>query len=140
MFVARTAITDSRILAVTDHSVTFRWKDRSDHNRTKTKTVPGVEFVARYFRHVLPKGVRSVRYYGFCHPSAKATRLRVQLHSGRAVSFDPSAPALSAPAGCSAPLCPKCRQAMQLFWSVSPWQKTRGPPRPASRPLISSAA
>jgi hypothetical protein len=58
-------------------------------------------------RHVLPTGLRSVRYYGFCHPTAKANRLRVQLHSGKAVSFDPSGPAPAAPTGCSAPLCPK---------------------------------
>ena len=67
--------------------VTFRWKDRSDHNRTKELTLPGVEFVRRYLRHVLPTGLRSVRYYGFCHPTAKANRLRVQLHSGRPVQF-----------------------------------------------------
>ena len=28
-----------------------------------------------------------MRYYGFCHPTAKASRMRVQLHSGRAVEL-----------------------------------------------------
>ena len=32
-YVARTAITDARILDLSEDSVTFRWKDRSDHNR-----------------------------------------------------------------------------------------------------------
>jgi hypothetical protein len=127
-YVARTAITDARIVEVTDDSVTFRWKDRSDHNLTKTKTLPGVEFVGRYFRHVLPLGLRSVRYYGFCHPTAQASRLRVQLHSGRAVCFDPSDPAAAAAAVCSAPRCPRCGRAMQLIFSVHPRHKTRGPP------------
>ena len=140
IYVARTAINDPRILAVTDHSVTFRWKDRSDHNRTKLKTLPGVEFVGGYFRHVLPIGLRSVRYYGFCHPTAKANRLRVQLHSARAVDFGPSEPLPSPAPACSTPLCPKCGQAMQLILSVSPWHKTRGPPPVRlMTPLTSSA-
>ena len=127
-YVARTAITDARIVAVTDDSVTFRWKDRSDHNRPRITTLPGVEFVARYLRHVLPTGLRSVRYYGFCHPTAKANRLRIQLHSGRAVSFGASDSTATALTSCSAPLCPKCGRAMHLIFSVSPWHKTRGPP------------
>jgi len=140
-YVARTAINDARILALTHHSVTFRWKDRSDQNRTRIKTLPGIEFVRHYLRHVLPTGLRSVRYYGFCHPTAKANRLRVQLHSGRPVLFGPCEP-LPGPAPMdSAPLCPKCGQAMQLVWSLSPWHKTRGPPanQPAA-PLASFAA
>jgi hypothetical protein len=139
-YVARTAINDARILAVTDDSVTFRWKDRSDDNRTKIKTLPGVEFVRRYLRHVLPTGLRSVRYYGFCHPTAKANRLRVQLHSGRAVSLAPFNAAPPPPTACSAPLCPKCGQAMQLIFSVSPWHKTRGPPPRRASTLSTSFA
>jgi hypothetical protein len=133
-YIARTAINDARMLALTDDSVTFRWKDRSDHNRTRIKTLPGTEFVRHYLRHVLPTGLRSVRYYGFCHPAAKASRLRVQLHSGRPVHFGPSelvsCPALSD----SPPLCPRCGQAMHLVLSVNSWHKTRGPPprRPAT--------
>jgi hypothetical protein len=50
--------------------VTFSWKDRSDHNRRRELTLPGTEFVKRYLRHVLPKGLRSVRYSDFCHPAA----------------------------------------------------------------------
>jgi len=134
-YVARTAINNPRMLALSDDSVSFRWKDRSDHNRTKIKTVPGIEFVRRYLRHVLPTGLRSVRYYGFCHPMAKASRLRIQLHSGRTLLFELSAPVPTpAPEG-STPLCPKCGQAMHLILSVSPWHKSRGPP--SGRPVTS---
>jgi hypothetical protein len=133
-YVARTAISDSRILAITHDSVTFRWKDRSDHNQWKTKTLPGVEFISRYFRHVLPQGLRSVRYYGFCHPTAKAKRLRVQLHSGRTVDFAASDLSPSPVPTCSAPLCPKCGRAMRLIGSLRPSHPTRGPP-PYRAPL-----
>ena len=73
-YVARTAISDGRIFAVDQRGVAFRWKDCSDHNRSKTMTLTGSEFVRRYLRYVLPSGLRSIRYYGFCHPAAKAKR------------------------------------------------------------------
>lgn len=128
-YVARTAITDARILTVDQDSVTFRWKDRSNHNQTEILTLPGVEFVRRYLRHVLPIGLRSVRYYGFCHPTAKAKRMRVQLHSGRPVQFGSTQPlAPIDPARSSVPPCPRCGQPMQLIFSLGPSHKTRGPP------------
>lgn len=125
-YVARTAIHDARLLEVTDDSVTFRWKDRSDHHQTKPLTLSGVEFVRRYLRHVLPTGLRSVRYYGFCHPTAKTKRLRVQLHSGRSVQFGSAEPVPASAPSC--PLCPQCGQPTRLIFSVSPWHQSRGPP------------
>ena len=125
-YVARTAISDSRILEVTDTAVSFRWQDRQ-HDRTEKLTLPGVEFVRRYLRHVLPKGLRSVRYYGFCHPSAKARRLRVQCHAGKAVQLGNTGAA--EPAGASLPPCPRCGGPTQLLCSLPPWPpRQRGPP------------
>lgn len=70
-YVGRSVIGDSRILEVKDSLVRFRWKDRSKGGVTRTETLPGVEFVRRFLRHVLPSAMRSIRYYGFCHPAAK---------------------------------------------------------------------
>lgn len=132
-YVARTAITDQRILALSEDSVTFRWKDR-EHDRTETMTLPGIEFVRRYLRHVLPKGLRSVRYYGFCHPAAKAKRLRVQLHSGTPVQLGDTAQATSPdePAP-STPPCPHCKEPMQWIGSIRSPRHQRGPPGPHPR-------
>jgi hypothetical protein len=136
-YVARTAITDARILAVTESSVTFRWKDRANGNRTETLTLPGVEFVRRYLRHVLPIGLRSIRYYGFCHPAAKASRLRVQLHSGHTVEFG----SVPAPAPSACPNCPVCGQPMRRLFSLPPAYASRGPPlSPRARTATSMAA
>ena len=126
IYVARTAINDARMVALINDSVTFRWKDRSDHSRTKLKTLPGVEFVRHYLRHVLPKGLRAIRYYGFCHPTAKANRLRVQVHSGKTIYLGQRVSNLT-PTN-SAPLCPKCGQAIRLLFLVSRCHGTRGPP------------
>jgi hypothetical protein len=124
-YVARTAITDARLLAVTEHDVTFRWKDRA-RNQDAILTLPGVEFVERYLRHVLPVGLRSIRYYGFCHPTAKAKRLRVQLHSGRAVEFGVSP--VPQPTSSACPACPRCGRPTQKLFTLTPAYAIRGPP------------
>jgi len=143
-YVARTAIHDARLLSVTNQAVTFRWKDRAQQNRSRSLTLPGIEFVRRYLRHVLPRGLRSVRYYGFCHPTAKASRLRVQLHSGK--PLDLGLPALAshsqpeAPPEESAPLCPKCGQPMKLLLSINLCPRNRGPPRAGHAQLPTASA
>jgi hypothetical protein len=96
-YVARTAIGDARMVRITEETVTFRWKNRDAGNRTELCTLQGVEFVERYLRHVLPRGLRSIRYYGFCHPSAKVKRLRVQCHAGGPVQLGASLPAFQRP-------------------------------------------
>jgi Putative transposase/Transposase zinc-binding domain len=125
-YVARTAITDARILALTDNSVTFSWKDRAHANQTQSLTLSGVEFVRRYLTHVLPARLRSIRYYGFCHPTAKACRMRVQLHSGRAL--DLGSTSLPVPVSSPCPQCPNCGQPTRLLFSLTPAYANRGPP------------
>lgn len=125
-YVARTAIGDARMVRVTEETVTFRWKNRDAGNRTELCTLPGLEFVERYLRHVLPRGLRSIRYYGFCHPSAKVRRLRVQCHAGGPVQLGASLPVLPAPA--PVPVCPCCRQPMRLLERILSPYRQRGPP------------
>jgi hypothetical protein len=135
-YVARTAITNARMVRVGPDSVTFRWKDRSDANRRRELTLPGVEFARRYLRHVLPTGLRSVRYYGFCHPTAKAKRMRVQLHSGRALPFGDTALPLPAASSSGCPPCPRCGRPTQLVLRLPALYPSRGPP---SQPATSLA-
>lgn len=125
-YVARTAIGDARMVRITEETVTFRWKNRDAGNRTELCTLQGVEFVERYLRHVLPRGLRSIRYYGFCHPSAKVKRLRVQCHAGGPVQLGASLPVLPAPA--PVPVCPCCRQPMRLLERILSPYRQRGPP------------
>lgn len=135
-YVARTAIGDARLVSLTDHNVTFRWKDRSDHNRSKTLTLPGVEFARRYLLHVLPVGLRSIRYFGFCHPAAKASRLRVQVHSGKALYCGPGESAALPEPAPSNPACPRCGRPTRLLFSFKPGSAhSRGPPASPLAPL-----
>lgn len=125
-YVARTAISDARLHDFTTDSVSFRWKNRDGGDRIQTSTFSGREFVARYLRHVLPRGLRSIRYYGFCHPAARANRMRVQLHSGRVVQF--GANLTTTPLPTLVPECPRCRRPMRLLCTVPAPYRQRGPP------------
>ena len=67
-YVFRIAISRSRLVAMTEKNVTFRYKDRKE-NRMKLETISGVEFLRRFLLHVLPRGFHKVRYYGLWHAS-----------------------------------------------------------------------
>jgi hypothetical protein len=76
-YVTRTAISDERIVATSDESVTFRYTD-SDSQQAKECTLAADEFMRRYLQHVPPPGQHRVRYFGWMHPSAKRRRLIVE--------------------------------------------------------------
>jgi hypothetical protein len=61
----RVAISNHRLLAITDSQVRFRWKDYRDDHQPKTMTLAANEFIRRFLLHVLPVGFHRIRYYGF---------------------------------------------------------------------------
>jgi len=63
-YVHRIAIANSRILAYDGRTVTFRYKDRADANKVKTKTLDGPDFARRFLQHVLPDRFVRIRHYG----------------------------------------------------------------------------
>jgi hypothetical protein len=65
----RVAISNQRLLAVTDEAVTFLTKDGN------TTTVPPDEFIRRFLLHVLPKGFSKIRHYGLLASSNVKTKL-----------------------------------------------------------------
>jgi hypothetical protein len=72
-YVHRIAITNGRILAIDERTVTFRYKDRKAE-KWRTCTLQGHEFMRRFLQHVLPKGFHKVRYYGLWYPGKRAQR------------------------------------------------------------------
>jgi len=73
----RTAISNSRISAVDDKNVSFRYTDYADGNQKKVKTVSGTEFIRLFLQHVLPKGFNRVRFSGFLTNSQKTKKLKL---------------------------------------------------------------
>lgn len=74
----RVAITNNRIEAMDNQTVTFRHKDRKQR-RWRTCRVSGEEFIRRFLQHVLPKGFHKVRYFGLWNPQKRPVVQRVRL-------------------------------------------------------------
>ena len=62
----RVAIASSRLIAVDEQGVTFKWKDYriEGRDRYKQMTLATFEFIRRFLIHVLPKGLHRIRHYG----------------------------------------------------------------------------
>jgi hypothetical protein len=60
----RVAISNHRIIDVTDTHVTFRWKDYAHHSKHRTMKLTHEEFLRRFLQHVLPRGFPRIRYFG----------------------------------------------------------------------------
>ncbi len=73
----RIAISNSRLVALDDNGVTFKWKDyrAKGSERTKTMTLQAHEFIRRFLIHVLPQGFHRIRHYGLLANGNRAENL-----------------------------------------------------------------
>jgi hypothetical protein len=60
----RVALSNHRLVAVTDDTVSFRWKDYRHGSQMRTLTLDVDEFLRRFLLHVLPKRFVRIRYFG----------------------------------------------------------------------------
>jgi hypothetical protein len=62
----RVAIANSRLIAMEEQGITFKWKDyrAKERYRHKTMTLAPDEFIRRFLLHVLPSGFHRIRHYG----------------------------------------------------------------------------
>jgi hypothetical protein len=78
----RVAIANSRLIALAEGQVRFRWKDYRHPQRPKVMSLAAGEFIRRFLLHVLPDGFRRIRHFGFlanAHRSAKLASIRGSL-------------------------------------------------------------
>ena len=73
----RVAISNARILQVTDDSVSFWYRDYKDGYVRKEMTLSHQEFIRRFLLHVLPKGFQKIRYFGFLANPVKKKKLKI---------------------------------------------------------------
>ena len=71
------AISNSRILSVTDTLVTFSARGKNPGEPRRTVSLKNTEFIRRYLMHVLPSGFQKIRYYGFLNNRYKSENLRL---------------------------------------------------------------
>ena len=106
----RIAISNSRILRFDRETVTFRWRDYADENRTKESTVTALEFLRRFLMHVLPDRFVRIRYFGYLGNRNRTRNIsdaRKMLGCVRETSF-------SHRAAKPAVLCPVCKSRERL--------------------------
>jgi hypothetical protein len=108
-------IQEKDILACDNGQVTFRYQDGKT-KRWLTRTLPGTEFLWLILQHVLPKGFRRTRDFGFLHANSKRLIALLQWLIGidprRALAQIRPRPSLC---------CPECGASMRIV-------KTRIPP------------
>jgi hypothetical protein len=73
----RVAIANSRLIALDDNGVTFKWKDYriEGRDRYKQMTLATDEFIRRFLIHVLPRRFHRIRHYGLLAKAAGAENI-----------------------------------------------------------------
>jgi hypothetical protein len=77
-YLYRGVIGENNIVSNQDGHITFKYVE-SRTGKTRYRTVKGEDFLWLVLQHVLPKGFRRVRDYGFLHGNAKKLLSLVQL-------------------------------------------------------------
>jgi len=111
-YLYRGVISEKHILNDNSNEVTFRYQD-SETKTWQKKTMQGEDFLWQLVQHVLPKGFRRVRDYGFLHGNAKKTLQLIQLLLK--VMIDPPKPK-ERPSF----ICTGCGQPMRIVRFIPP--------------------
>jgi hypothetical protein len=132
----RVAISNSRLIALDERGVTFRYKDyrRDGQARHRAMTLTADEFIRRFLLHVLPKGFHRIRHYGLlasagCKTNiARARKLiAVPLPQDPPAENDNTDQARGA-ATDHRPPCPCCGGRMIIVETFERGATPRGPP------------
>lgn len=145
----RVAISNSRLLALDERGVTFRWKDyrvkegskagAGGKTRHKAMTLTPEEFMQRFLLHVLPSGFHRIRHYGLLangnrkhalaavrdllRPAARDQPPSATNDTGSVVGNEPKKPAF---------VCPHCGRPLTILQTLTRGQAIRAPPTPCA--------
>jgi hypothetical protein len=106
----RVAISNRRIVSITDRDVTFRYRDRKCGNVVRSMTLDGAEFLRRFLLHVLPKGFVRIRHFGLLANRGRTHHLaRCRALLGVTTPPPPAPnPDTDSDPDDHAPICPTC--------------------------------
>ena len=133
----RVAIANSRLLALDEQGVTFKWKDyrAKERVRHKTMTLASDEFMRRFLLHVLPAGFHRIRHYGLIANTTRKdnlARARELLIDEKTIeSMNAETDTVDAADGSDASatyVCPDCGAAMIIIETFERGQLPRAPP------------
>ncbi len=128
-YIFRVAISNNRIVKITNQQVTFRYK-ATDTGKIKTCKLSVEEFIRRFLQHVLPRGFVKVRYYGFFSPGLRPRLAALRENFNTAILEEPSPEVTQQPdilptsqqgdEPSTIVRCPACGQPMQRQRSLIP--------------------
>lgn len=127
------AISNSRLVAMDEQGVTFRWKDYRAKGRTrrKTMTLDADEFMRRFLLHVLPGGFHRIRHYGLLANGNRTANLaRIRELLGQEADAVAQIASLNAEPCHPQPtfVCMHCGAAMIVLLTLARGQPIRAPP------------
>jgi hypothetical protein len=132
----RVAISNDRIVDVSNGQVSFQWRDYRHKEKYKSRimTVSADEFVRRFLIHTLPPGFRRIRHFGFLANRFRKEKLRLC----RKLLANPVTELLPAPAQCSEAVpsldrqpfhrCPKCHTGILIRMALPVYRWPACPP------------
>ena len=132
----RVAIANSRLVALDERGVTFKWKDyrQTGATRHKTMTLAADEFMRRFLLHVLPGGFHRIRHYGLIANSGRRenlARARELLNVAPVASKEMDA---QHEAVTPTFVCRDCGAAMIVTGILARAPHIRAPPQPGGAP------
>jgi len=111
-YLYRGVISEKNIIANQNGNVTFTYMD-SNTGQSRYRTLKGKDFLWLVLQHVLPKGFRRVRDYGFLHGNARKFLVLIQLTLKVMITIRPVRPR---------PVfsCPRCQSPMRILGYIRP--------------------
>jgi Putative transposase/Transposase zinc-binding domain len=134
----RVAIANSRLIALDEEQVTFKWKDYRAKGRCRHKrmTLPVQEFMRRFLLHVLPGGFHRIRHYGLLANGSRKANLALARESLQVVPVQAATTSNVEQAGGlpiaspAAFVCRHCGHAMVILQTFTRGEAIRAPPPP----------
>jgi hypothetical protein len=126
----RTAIANSRLVAVGDDDIAFSYKDYRRGGRSSVMRLAPHEFIRRFLLHVLPDGFHRIRHYGFLAKGDRGENLarvrallkvqRTHESANQAQPSTTSEPEANTDAGKAFDVCPVCGGLMRRIGLAAP--------------------
>lgn len=118
----RVAISNSRLIGIKDGRVIFKLKDYKDEGIIKVSSLPVETFIRRFTWHILPRGFRKIRHFGFLNTGFRKEKIRLirrlleetagTVEDKIRVWLDRMEPYLN-------PICPKCHTGTLVYYNTS---------------------
>ena len=126
----RVAISNSRLIALDDAGVTFKWKDYriKGRDRLKTMTLDAAEFIRRFLMHVLPAGFHRIRHYGLFASAVRARSIERARQLLAAPEVSPAEADRDTETPSPACRCPCCGGRMIIIETFEGVRPARPPP------------